>query len=559
MSHYNSSNAPPSQGPWAGEGPNLGEKTEIHPGSAAEKAGVQYVDAEKGALEFDAGSEQGKLQQGIKRKLKPRHLAMISIGGTIGTGLFLGSGNNIAKGGPLGALLGYMAVGLMVYCMMMALGEMATYIPLSGSFNHYGGRFVDPALTFALGWNYWLSWAVTLASELSAAGIIIQFWTQNVHTAVWGLIFLAMLFSLNTFGVRAYGEAEYWFSLIKVLTCIVFIIVGIVVDAGGTGDYIGGRYWRDPYSPFVNGFRGFFDGFVVAGYAFQGTEIVGVAAGESQNPRRDVPRAIRNVFFRILLFYILSVLMIGLCIPADDPNLLESGDPDTASIAPFTLVFQKAGWAVAAHIVNAVILTAVLSAGNSSLYASSRTLCALAREGKAPRFFGKVTSWGAPILPLMFSSLIGCLCTLAAVFSSEQVFFWLLNLTSITGYISWAGILGTHIRFRMAMKAQGRSLDELPYRASLHPWADIYGLIICLMVIFGSGYKYFDPFDVKSFFATYIGLGLFAVFYLSYKLIKRTKVVPLRDVDLDSGRQPETEDDSEKALPWWRKMLVYIV
>ncbi|KAL1919994.1 uncharacterized protein VTP21DRAFT_1140 [Calcarisporiella thermophila] len=502
------------------------------------------------------------LQDGIKRGLQARHLAMISIGGTIGTGLFLASGNSVATAGPAGALVAYAIIGLMVYCMMMSLGEMATFMPLSGSFNHYSGRFVDPALGFALGWNYFFSWAVTMASELAAAGLVIEFWTNAVHSVVWCAIGLGLLFGINALGVRGYGETEYWFSLIKVITCVVFIIVGILVDTGATGgEFIGARYWNDPYSPFNNGAVGVFSVFLVAGYSFQGTEIVGVAAGESQNPKKNVPRAIRSVFYRILLFYVLAILMIGLCIPTDDPNLLNAGNVQDVAIAPFTIVFNKAGWSIAAHIVNAVVLTSVLSAGNSSLYAASRTLCALAREGRAPSIFGRVTRWGAPLWALLASCLLGALCMLAAVFQASQVFTWLLSLTSITGYISWAGIAGTHYRFRKAYVAQGRSLEDLPYRASCYPVAPLFALTLCVVVILGGGWKSFAPFDVQAFLSSYIGIVLFAALYLGYKIVKKTKLIPLMEVDLDTGRldvSSMAEKDIKENERWYDKLLSYV-
>ncbi|KAF9406055.1 hypothetical protein BGZ76_006425, partial [Entomortierella beljakovae] len=305
----------------------------------------------------------------LKRGLKARHLSMISIAGTIGTGLFLASGASIAQAGPLGALIAYTLIGSMVFFMMTSLGEMATLIPTAGSFNTYAARFVDPALGFALGVNYFLNWAVTVAVEIAAAAMILQFWVSPDAFPgwVWSILFLLFMVFVNVLSVRAYGEAEYWFSIVKVLTVVIFIIVGILVDAGAIGGQtIGFKNWAIGEAPVVDGFGGILSVFLVAGFSFQGTELIGIAAGESENPRKNVPKAIKQVFWRILLFYILSIFIIGLVIPYDDPRLLSSGGVDKAAVAvsPFTIVFQIA-FKPASHIMNAVILITVLSAGNS--------------------------------------------------------------------------------------------------------------------------------------------------------------------------------------------------
>ncbi|KAL1923769.1 uncharacterized protein VTP21DRAFT_8749 [Calcarisporiella thermophila] len=515
---------------------------------------------EKGTL--PTHQKQGEENNQVKRHLNGRHLAMISIGGTIGTGLFLASGNSVAVAGPAGALIAYGFMGMMVYFMMGSLGEMATYMPISGSFNHYAGRFIDPALGFAMGWNYFFSWSVTLASELSAASLVIAFWTTSLHSVVWCAIFLGCLLVLNSTNVRFYGEAEYWLSLVKVVTCMVFIVVGILLDAGAIGgETIGDRYWKDP-GPFNNGALGTFNVLLVAGYSFQGTEIVGITAGESRNPRKNVPRAIKTVFVRIFVFMIASILLIGLIIPSNDPNLLQAGANNDITIAPFTIVFQRAGWAVAAHIMNFIVLITVLTAGNCSLYAASRTLYAMADEGKAPSIFGRVTKWGVPMNALLFSTLLSCLCMLAAVFRSQDVFTWLVSLTSVTGFISWLGIAASHYRFRLAYLAQGRRLEDLPYVAAFFPFGPLFAIFVCLVIIFGSGWENFKaPFNVVGFIAAYIGPFLMIVIYAVYKIVKRTKFVPIMEVDLDTDRYiPTKEDEEENAIPepMWQKILAYI-
>ncbi|RUP44203.1 hypothetical protein BC936DRAFT_149791 [Jimgerdemannia flammicorona] len=473
----------------------------------------------------------------LNRALKARHITMISIGGTIGTGLFVASGSSIATAGPAGALVAYMCIGIMVYFMMSSLGEMATYLPISGSFNSYAGRFIDPALGFALGWNYWYSWAVTVAVELAAAGIVVQYWLPDINPIVWSAVCLVIMLSFNLFSVRGYGEAEYWFALIKVITVIVFIIIGITVVCGGLGgEYISTKTFN--YGGFQGGFLGVLSVFLVAGFSFQGTELVGVTAGESENPRKNVPAAIKQVFWRILLFYVLAIFVIGLVIPYDDPNLLNA-TINSIAISPFTLVFLKAGLQPAAHIMNAIIITTVLSAGNSGLYASSRVLYNLALEGQAPAIFKKMTKGGIPIYSLLATTFIGALAFLASLVGNGVIYTWLLNLSGLTGFIAWCGVSASHYRFRKAYVAQGRSLDDLPYRAKLYPFGPIFalslGIIICLL----QGLNNFmaNPVDVPTAIASYIGIPLFAIFYGVYKIVKGTKLIPLLEVDLDSGRE----------------------
>ncbi len=333
----------------------------------------------------DLNASQG---QQLRRVLKPRHLNMIAIGGSIGTGLFVASGATVATAGPGGALLSYALIGLMVYFLMTSLGEMAAYMPVSGSFCTYGSRFVEDGFGFALGWNYWYNWAVTIAAELVAAQLVMSFWFPEVPGIYWSAIFLGIMFGLNVISARGFGESEFWFALIKVVTVVIFIGVGLAtifgimhgVESPGFSNFTMGD------APFVGGFQAMVGVAMIAGFSFQGTELIGIAAGESENPRKNIPIAIRQVFWRILMFYILAIFVIGMLIPYTDPNLLKN-DASDISVSPFTLLFERAGFAAAAGVMNAVILSAILSAGNSGMYASTRMLYNLALEGKAPRLF----------------------------------------------------------------------------------------------------------------------------------------------------------------------------
>ncbi|AEO02892.1 TPA: amino acid permease [Listeria monocytogenes] len=476
----------------------------------------------------------------IRRDLKTRHLSMIAIGGSIGTGLFLASGNAIHTAGPGGALVAYVAIGIMVYFLMTSLGEMATYMPVSGSFSTYASRFVDPAFGFALGWNYWFNWAITLAVDISTAAIIVQFWLPNTPAWLWSAIFLILIFGLNALSVKAYGESEYWFSIIKVATVIIFLIVGVLTIVGILGgEVIGFSNFTAGDAPFKGGFFAILGTFLIAGFSFQGTEMVGIAAGESATPETSVPKAIKQVFWRILLFYIFAIFIIGMIIPYTNPNLLSAEATDVA-ISPFTLVFEKAGLAFAASVMNAVILTSVLSAGNSGLYASTRMLWAMARDKKAPKFLGKVNRRGIPMAALIVTTIVGAMTFITTLTENGTVIYtWLLSASGLTGFIAWVGIAISHYRFRKAFIKQGHDLSELKYKAKFFPFGPILALILCILVIVGQDYAAFlkpeftNPAWWQKIGISYIGLPIFLVFWLSFKFTNKTKVIPLEDCKFD--------------------------
>ncbi|KGP81214.1 MULTISPECIES: amino acid permease [unclassified Paenibacillus] len=469
----------------------------------------------------------------LKKGLRARHMTMIALGGSIGTGLFLASGTAIANAGPGGALIAYAAVGIMVFFLMTSLGELATFMPDSGSFNTYAARFVDPALGFAMGWNFWYNWAVTIAAELAAATVLIKYWFPDSSSMLWSLLFLVLIFALNVLSVKGYGESEYWFAIIKVATVIIFLTVGVLMIFGIIGgEAVGFSNFTVGDAPFHGGFFAVLGVFMAAGFSFQGTELIGVAAGESENPRKNVPRAIRQVFWRILIFYILAITVISLIIPYTHPDLLK-GDLNNIGVSPFTLVFEKAGLAIAASVMNAVILTSVLSAGNSGMYASSRVLYALARDGKAPRFLGRLNKKGIPMNALLLTTAVGMLAFLASLFGDGIVYTWLLNASGMCGFITWLGIAISHYRFRRAYVAQGRDLNDLPYRARWFPFGPIFAFVLCIIVIVGQNYQAFtgDQIDWSGALVAYLSVPLFLVLWLGYKFVKKTKVVPLQDCD----------------------------
>ena len=475
--------------------------------------------------------------QQLRRSLKARHMYMIAIGGSIGTGLFVASGATVANAGPGGALLAYALIGFMVFLLMQSLGEMATYIPLAGSFGEYARRFVSPSFGFAIGWNYWYNWAITVAAELAAAALVMKYWAPNTPGWIWSAIFLAILFGLNALSARAYGEGEFWFALIKVAVVIFFLILGVLMIFGILGGPSPGfSNWTlsngEQSAPFVNGAAGVLGVFMIAGFSFQGTELVAVAAGEAEDPDRNVPKAIRTVFIRILLFYIGAIAVIGFLIPFTDPRLLDSAE-DNIAVAPFTLVFDNAGVLAAAAIMNAVILTSILSAGNSGLYASTRMLYALAESGQAPKLFSKLNSRGVPIPALIATTAIGALCFISSLIGDGAAYTWLINASGLAGFITWMGIAWCHYKFRRAFLAQGHSVDELPFKAIFFPLGPIVALLMCAFIVAGQNLEvYTGNIDLGTLISAYVGLPLFLALWWGHKLVTKAPKVDPMEADL---------------------------
>ena len=448
----------------------------------------------------------------VKRHLKTRHLSMIAIGGCIGTGLFMASGTAIHDAGPGGALVAYAAIGLMVYFLMTSLGEMATWLPTSGSFATYASRYVDPSLGFALGWNYWFNWVITVAVDISIAAVVITYWEPlRALMPAWGwsLTFFGIICALNAFSVRAYGESEYWFALIKVITVIIFLCIGTLTIFG----IMGGAYV---------GFSNF-------------------TAGETENPEKSIPKAVKQIFWRILIFYILAILVIGLLIPHTSEELLGAdigAGAENIAKSPFTLVFERAGFAFAAAVMNAVILSSVLSAGNSGMYASVRMLYAMGKDGLAWPVFARTSrSSGVPLLALAATAAVIFalfLLQLNEGIGKDLFDQYIIAASGLTGFIAWLGIAVSHYRFRRAFIAQGRSLSELSYRAKWFPFGPLLALTLCVLVIIGQDTDLVlkGDLDWKRLAVTYMGIPVFLAFYLYHKLRYRTHKIPLQDIDL---------------------------
>ncbi|KAK0364779.1 amino acid transporter [Friedmanniomyces endolithicus] len=563
----------------------------------------RYGDGEKAPYEYqqthsvsspvtDAGklSDPNDRHHSLQRGLSARQVSMIAIGGAIGTGLIIGTGTALKNAGPASILISYSIVGLIVYVVMAALGEMATWLPAAGGFVPYATRYVivltrdlgqvDPALGFAVGYTYWFKYIITTPNQLTAGALVIQYWCppERVNPGVFIAIFLVAIIVFNYLGIRFFGELEFWLSSIKVLTILGLIILMIVLAAGGgpSHEATGFRYWHNPgaFAEYLakgslGKFLAVWSTMVTAVFAFLGTELIGVTVGEAQNPRRNVPRAIKLTFWRIVIFYIVSVFLLGLNVAYNDPLLTgATKKSNSAAASPFVVAIQIAGIKGLPGFLNACILIFVFSAANSDLYIASRTIHGLALKGQAPRFLATTDKRGVPVYGLALSALVCCIAFLNISTSSKLVFGYFVNLVSIFGLLSWITILVSHIYFVRARKAQGVPKSELRYTSPFGMWGSAIALFFCCLIALTKNFTVFFPsasygrFDYKNFITGYLGIPLYLMqvnrsrkntrarltlrsMIAGWKLVKRTKGVTPLTADLYTGKDIIDADEQE--------------
>ncbi|KAH0829668.1 hypothetical protein AYO21_10084 [Fonsecaea monophora] len=553
-----------------------------------------------GGKGYDAeAAAQATALSPLLRRLKGRHLQMIAIGGSIGTGLFVGSGKALAYGGPASLLLSFALTGCMLYCTVQALGELAVLFPVAGSFASYSTRFLDPAWGFAMGWNYALNWLTVLPLEIVSASITVDYWVwvmpggdrylvdgneqvQNISlNAAWVSIFLVLIVLINFFGVKGYGEAEFVFAIVKVTAVIGYILLGVLINVMGGVDslgnpdasYMGFRLWHHP-GAFHNGFKGLCSTFVTAAFAFAGTELVGLAAAETENPRKALPTAIKQVFWRITLFYVVSLLLVGTLVPYTDPRLLNGKNSADAKASPFVISIQNAGIEVLPSVMNVVIMISVLSVGNSAIYGSSRTLAALAEQCQAPVFLAYIDRKGRPLYAIIVASVLGLLAYLAATQKQQDAFNWMLALSGLSSIFTWSSICLAHIRFRHAWTLQGHSLDELAFRSPVGIVGSWVGLTFNILVLIAQfwtgfapvGYQHMSISDrIVNFFQAYLAAPVVVLMYIGYKIYMKTNILRARDMDLFTGKREfnvrvlvQEERADRKRWPRWKRIYKFL-
>ncbi|KAI0458912.1 amino-acid permease inda1 [Xylaria acuta] len=516
------------------------------------------------------------LSQGhqLERGLKSRHIQFLALGGAIGTGLFIGSGQILATVGPAPLFMAYLVMMLVVWVVMNDLAEMVTYLPMRGiSIPYFVGRFVEPSLAFATGWNYWYAYAILVAAECTAGAIIIQYWTHSVHVAVWIAVQLLVILFLNIVAVSWFGEAEFWFASVKLITIIGLIILGIVLFFGGgpNHDPLYFKNWQDPpgaFVPYLTGgsfgrFLAFWTAFARAGFSFiTSPELIALSAGETMAPRRNIPKAARRFVWRLAGFYGLGSLVIGVLVPNDNDQLL-SGDSN-ASASPFVIGIQRAGIPVLNHLINAAVLTSAWSAGNAFCFSGSRVLYSMALNGQAPKWFALTSKRGVPYVAVLFTLAISSLAFLNVSSTGAAAFQWFSNLSTISGFIAWIVVMITYIRFRKAMKYHGM-LDILPFRTPLQPYATYVTLFVITLLTLTNGFQVFVPknWSASNFLAAYITIPIFLVLYFGHKIWFRTPfAIKTEDVDVITGKKEmdELEAMDQPPIPrnWIEKVWFWL-
>ncbi|EFW14270.1 amino acid permease [Coccidioides posadasii str. Silveira] len=481
----------------------------------------------------------------LNRTLKGRHLHMIAIGGSIGAGLFVGSGSALHDGGPATLIIDFMIIGVMMFNVVFALGELAIMYPVSGGFYTYSTRFIDPSWGFAMGWNYVFQWAIVLPLELTVAGLTIGYWQVDVSVGVWITVFIIAIILINIFGVLGYGEEEFWSSCLKLAAVVIFMLIALVCVLGGGpshGKY--GEYWGCT-------FVGVCSVFVTAAFAFSGTELVGLAAAESKTPVQSLPSAIKQVFWRITLFYILGLFFVGLLVDSNDERLLGSGLIDVTA-SPFVIAAKDAGLDGFDSFMNVIILISVLSIGNSGVYGGSRTLTALAEQGYAPKMFAYVDRAGRPLYSTIFLIAFSLLAYVNLSASGAEIFDWLQALSGLAALFTWGSICLAHIRFRSAWKYHGHTLDELPFKAALGVVGSWIGLTLVIIVLIAQFYTAVWPLgggvnNAEGFFKSYLAMPVVLFFWACGYFWKGKGWLKLSQIDVDSGRR-EIDWEAHNAM-----------
>ncbi|GJN80026.1 hypothetical protein PLIIFM63780_003550 [Purpureocillium lilacinum] len=535
-------------------------------------------------------SPYGQTQRG----LSPRHVQLMAIGGSIGTGLFVGIGGVLSKAGPGSLLLAYALWGvLFVWPCNLCVAEMCAYLPVRGSIFELAGRFVDPALGFAMGWTYLYAGVMLVCVEYSAVATVMQFWARDVNPAVWIAVAMVVCVLLNVVAVKWYGEAEFLMASTKLLLLLFLILLTLVTMCGGNPrhDAYGFRHWTgglamQPYRvehPVALGrFLGWWKATIYAGFTISGPDMMALAAGEIQNPRRTIPRMARLIFYRLVGFYVVGVLAVGVICSSRDERLMgavEGGsDSVGAAASPWVIGIQNLGIGGLPDMINAFILLSGWSCGNAYLYASSRTLYGLARDGQAPRIFLRCTASGVPVYCVLAVSLVTCITFLVSSTSAVSVFYWFVDLTTTGLIATYTAMLVVYLGWYRARRAQAGDSSpggsahpahpsRLPYVAPFGPWPACGALALGCTALLFIGFDAFGPFSAQAFVTSYFCLPYSAGLFIFWKVWRRTRLVSPREADLLAGK---AEADAEcrvweeggldenwravlAAMPFWRR------
>ena len=500
----------------------------------------------------------------LRRDLNMRHLCFLALGSGVGTGLFMGSGNILKYGGPGSLMISFVLLGFMVITVIFAVGELVSVFPSSASYAEMLKRFVHPSAGFAIGINYVTTWLIILPTELTVSCMAISYWDKDevVPKGVWVAIILIAVFSVNLFGVRFFGEFEMLTTSIKMAGCIGFIVACIVFACGGANsEHVGAHYWHQP-GAFKNSFKGFCNSFAFTALAYGGTEIIGVTVGESSHPRRHLPKAAKYVVYRVLIFFILSLFMVSLLVPSDNPEL--------SNYSPFVMAIESGGVRALPQIFNAVTLISFISVANAAVYTASRLLYTMAEKHFIPSIFLFSDKHGRPIAGYIFVFLFGLLGFLVYSSSEDEVFNWLGSISGMSVILLWFSIALAHIRFRFAWKRAGHSVKDLPWSSPLGIWGSLIALTLNMLVLMATFYISVFPIDeaqsdgyarAKEFFQSYLSVVIMLFSFFLHLITTRSKFIRLSDIDLQTGRRDPNEghewefEKGEVMKPRWRRIL----
>lgn len=521
-------------------------QSQTHHGLGSDKNGndpEKYVAAGRPPSAHESFRE-GKIDH-THRKLKSRHIQLIGIGGTIGTALYVQIGKSLIAGGPGSLFLAFAIWCTVILAVTISTAEMVTYLPISSPFIRFAGRWVDEAIGFAAGWNFFIFEAALVPFEVTACNLIIHFWSDAVPVGGIIAIIIFLYGLINILAVKWYGETEFWAALGKMLLIVGLIIFTFIVMLGGNPqhDRFGFRYWYEPgafaeyyHTGDTGRFMGFLQCLIAAAFTIAGPDYVSMAAGEAENPRSVMPRAFNAVFYRLTSFFMLGALCVGILVPYNDQTLSDAytnGEPGAAA-SPYVVAMNRLGIPVLPHIVNAMVLTAAFSAGNSYVYCASRSLFGLALEGKAPKFLTKCLKNGVPIYSVIVVLLIALLSFLQVSSNTATVLGWFVSLITASQVINYCVMAATYICFYRALKAQGIDRRTLPYRGLFQPYAAWYACGACFFMAFFGGYTVFLPgyWDVSTFLFSYMMVFIFPVLFIVWKLVHKTRFYKPEEVDL---------------------------
>ncbi|EPE28941.1 hypothetical protein GLAREA_00099 [Glarea lozoyensis ATCC 20868] len=534
------------------------------PGSAMAEYEVAAAEKERGNFNkemhdearIDSDSNEVKTSfDSTHRQLRPRHIQLIGIGGTIGTALYVQIGRGLMNGGPASLFMAFTIWCTFILAVTNCMNELVTYLPISSPFIRFAGRYVDEAFGVAAGYNFFIFEAALVPFEIVACNVIIHYWSEAVPAGGIIAIILVAYGVINIFAVKWYGESEFWLALGKVLLIVGLIGFTFVTMVGGNplGDRFGFRFWRDPgafaelyHTGNLGRFLGFLQCLIQASFTIAGPDYVSMAAGECENPRKVMPKAFNGVFYRLTAFFVLGSLAVGILVPHNDAELkaaFQDGKPGAAA-SPYVVAMNRLQIRILPDIVNAMVLTAAFSAGNSYVYCASRSLYGLALEGKAPKILRKCTKSGVPIYCVGVTLAIALLSFLQVSNNAAVVLNWFVSLVTASQLINFSVMAFTFIKWKKACDVQGFDRNTLPHKSFWQPFSAYYALTGCFIMTFVGGYTVFLPgyWDVPTFLFSYLMIGVFPVIFVSWKVLKKTKWLKPEEVNLRPSEVEEIEE-----------------